>query len=211
MRNLFLLLSFLMLFSACSSDEENEYSQVPQKTVQQRLNEGETPISIFNNGFPLDSIYGRNYKGGLIYHLNTNDGSGLVAHFQDNSSAMNWASLGNVTGANNSSIGFGQSNTNEIMSFYFETNTAADFCDNLVLNNYSDWFLPSKDEMQVMINRLKGKPNVFFGAVTGYWTSTNYNYDNVWIIRADKTAITTLKYSNNTYDIRVRATRKFEN
>jgi hypothetical protein len=196
----------------CSKDDTptNTVTPIAYKSVQKRLNENETPLSIYTSGVVMDSLYGKSYKGGLIYYLNATDGTGLVAHTQDNSSSVNWGGFGDVTGANSTIIGSGITNSYAIMSYFLNTDTAADFCDNLVLNNYSDWFLPSKDEMLMMITKLKNKPNVYFSAVSGYWTSSNYDFNNAWIIRSDNTPITFLKYNSiGAYDIRIRATRKF--
>jgi hypothetical protein len=43
-------------------------------------------------------------------------------------------------------IGSGVSNTTNILAACFTPGTAAEICDNLVLNSYSDWFLPCTDE-----------------------------------------------------------------
>ena len=51
---------------------------------------------------------------------------------------------------------------------------AAKLCDDLVLNGYDDWFLPSKDEL----NMLYQNRNLIGGFTTGYYysssESTNY-------------------------------------
>ena len=41
-------------------------TDVDEKTVQQRLDEGEKPSSILNSGVSIDSLYGKTFAGGLI-------------------------------------------------------------------------------------------------------------------------------------------------
>jgi hypothetical protein len=43
-------------------------------------------------------------------------------------------------------IGTGNTNTNLIVAVQGNGNYAAKICYDLVLNGYSDWFLPSRDE-----------------------------------------------------------------
>lgn len=201
------LASLAML--SCSKDD-NPAAPIVTKSVQQKLNLGETPLQLFNSGIILDSIYGKNYKGGIIFHLNTANGSGLLAHFQDNYGNAGWGDFGDVTNANNTAIGFGLQNSNAIMAYHTSTNTAADLCDNLTISGYSDWYLPSKDEMSKMMLILKFKPGIYFGAISGYWTSSNIDFEKVWIIRSDNVAIASKKYlSSYTYDNRIRAVRTF--
>jgi hypothetical protein len=209
MKKILTVILITITFLSCSSEDNSESDPINYKSVQKRLDEGLTPINLFKSGIVLDSLYAKKYQGGYIYYLDTEEGSGLIAHFQDNSSAVIWGDNGNVATANLVTIGSGNNNSSAIMSFYLNTNTAADFCNNITINNYSDWFLPSKDEMKLMIERLKDKPNMFFGAVTGYWTSSNIDFNSVWIIKSDKNPISFFKNNMIYYDVRIRATRKF--
>ena len=51
-------------------------------------------------------------------------------------------------------IGQGQVNTSEITNNCSDDNTAARFCQELVMNDHDDWFLPSIDELELAISTL---------------------------------------------------------
>jgi len=72
-----------------------------------------------------------------------------------------------LNGAWGRAIGDGVQNTLDIEKEETSYNTAADICANLVINRYSDWFLPSYDEMLHM----KDMPGAL-SATTTYWTSS---------------------------------------
>jgi hypothetical protein len=80
-----------------------------------------------------------------------------------------------ISGADGTAVGTGEQNTIDIEAGCATADTAADICANLSLGGYSDWFLPSKDELNLMYANLK-----VFG-VGGfddsyYWSSSeSYN------------------------------------
>lgn len=129
--------------------------------VQQRLDIlGETPIQIFNSGIPLDSLYSKKYQGGLIAYLNTSTGTGLIAATSDQSNnQLTWWNGSNTnTGASGTTIGAGESNTNAIVTSQGAGNYAASVCDTYSVTlgavTYSDWYLPSKDELNLLWQNL---------------------------------------------------------
>jgi hypothetical protein len=106
----------------------------------------------FSTYLPLGSSYG----GGIVYYiLQPNDPGyklgeyhGLIVTENDLGNVP-WGCQGAiVSGADGTGIGSGKQNTIDIINGCAEAGTAARLCDDLVLNGYSDWYLPSSDECQ---------------------------------------------------------------
>ncbi len=79
-----------------------------------------------------------------------------------------------TTGATTTGIGSGSANTTAIIAAQGTGSYAASVCANLVLGGYDDWFLPSKDELNLMYTNLKAAGNGSF-ASAWYWSSSETN------------------------------------
>ncbi len=93
-----------------------------------------------------------------------------------------WGSYGILMGGTEMDIGTGKSNTTIIVAWlnsHSETDRAAQLCDALVYGGYTDWFLPSKDELNLMYANLE-----CFGvgdfAAAYYWSSFECSAYDVW-------------------------------
>lgn len=81
------------------------------------------------------------------------------------------------------SIGMGQINTKTILKAYGRGRYAARYADAMVFNGYDDWFLPSKDELNVMYSVLStAYPRIGDYARSFYWSSSEYDYNNAWTV-----------------------------
>jgi hypothetical protein len=90
---------------------------------------------------------------------------------------LEWSPTSIITNATGIAVGTGQSNTAVITSSLGNSNYAAFLCDQLVLNEYSDWFLPSRDELSYLYDQ----KTVVGGFVDGYyWSSTETASNTAW-------------------------------
>jgi hypothetical protein len=150
-------------------------------TVDQNITWATNTNSVFvNSGSTAAPTYtiGQAALGGTIaYILQPGDSGydadiqhGLVATTADISTAAPWGCQGTtISGADGTAIGTGNQNTIDIIAGCATAGIAARLCGDLNQGGYSDWYLPSQDELdKLYINR------VAIGGFTSnvYWSST---------------------------------------
>lgn len=124
--------------------------------------------------------------GGYIFYDKNSYSDGwryLEAAPSDQSTSAKWGCYGTfIFGADGTAVGTGEQNTIDIEAGCTTAGTAADICANLSLGGYSDWFLPSKDELNLMYTNLK-----LFGVggfadtwLLVYWSSSGGRANNAW-------------------------------
>jgi hypothetical protein len=178
---------------------------------------------------PYDSIYGKIYQGGYIFDLNPTTQSGKVCALTDQSNSIEWTLgdyLNTGIGESAQSNFDGAANTNAIIT---QTTAAA-------ANTYAagicrlhtaigdgglyDWYLPSKDELNLMWLRLAdsdgnnqnhgpGDPGNLGGfRNVWYWSSTEWEFAEfmAWGVDFEKSGQTFLYKNTNAS---VRAVRAF--
>jgi hypothetical protein len=150
-----------------------------------------TGIDITNNIVSTASACGLSigdtYQGGIIFYLDASGCHGLISAPTDQSSGIQWY---NITGYTNttafaSCVGCGDGNTSMIVFNQGAGSYAAKLCFDLSLGGYSDWYLPSKYELNLMYQNIGqgnalGLVNVGGFASVSYWSSTEYDNNNAW-------------------------------
>lgn len=163
--------------------------------------------------------------GGIVFYIDESGSFGLVAALEDLTYGATYDNIGNpeyewgcynenVQGAHGILIGTGHQNTVEIVNHGCETEngalTAAKASINYNLGGYSDWYLPSRDELIVMYNNIGiGADNSGGFVEQDYWSSSESNYGTVLqkaiVIDQDGDLSYEYKYNMN----RVRLIRSF--
>jgi hypothetical protein len=136
------------------------------------------PISYWQTQNEIYNIGDLAEGGVIVYILQPGDSGysnreqhGLVAAISDLPDPFyKWGCYGTViAGADGTAIGTGNQNTIDIMAGCGTPGIAARACGDLVQGGYSDWYLPSIDELQQLYNNraiIPGISNYF------YWSSS---------------------------------------
>ena len=124
----------------------------------------------------LSFAIGQTYGGGIIFWINGTGEHGLISAATDQSAGAEFGCSGNVT-PTSTAVGQGQANTDAILYSCTVPGIAAHLCDNLVLNGYSDWFLPSLYELSLVAVHY-----TVIGGFTStyYWSSSESNSTHAW-------------------------------
>lgn len=162
--------------------------------------------------------------GGVVFYVASSptdldgDGdldNGLVCAITDQSSSIEWwnGSFTN-TGATLTAVGTGSNNTSTIISSQGanQTDYAAGLAKAYSGSGFTDWFLPSKDELNQMYQNMAAidataVSNGGSSFASSYWSSTEFGEGLAWIQSFFGTGNQILSNKANTF--RVRAVRAF--
>jgi uncharacterized repeat protein (TIGR02543 family) len=142
---------------------------------------------------PTYSIRATGPAGGLIfYDKGSYSGTPSWRYLEAAPASTEWGSNvwggygTSVTGADGTAIGTGNQNTIDIVTQFGDsepyegkTDYAAKLCSDLVYGGYSDWFLPSKNELNLMYTNLKAAGVGGFADIY-YWSSSEDYAYHAW-------------------------------
>ena len=154
---------------------------------------------------------GQEVYGGIVFYVDETGQHGLVAAMEDIEGMYEWGCYGTDINGNNSSvspeldgIGTGLQNTLEIVSGCSETPIPASEALAYESGGFSDWYLPSRDELYEMYNTIgNGGPEGNIGGFSSaYWSSSEYDNYFAWGVGFGN-GDTGIANKSNTYRVRV--------
>lgn len=171
----------------------------------------ENNISAYGNevSFTTLSVGQAGPGGGIVFFDKGNSTGGwqyLETSTSNQSTGITWGCgwTSSIPGTQNT-VGSGEANTALIVAGCNEASFAAKLCNDLVLGGQSDWFLPSRDELNLMYKNLHLNNQGNF-PLAYYWSSTEYHASHAFSFFFNGGTATN-SYKSNTYS--VRAVRAF--
>jgi len=160
--------------------------ELMNRPLQESLDMGVSIVQLYAVGFEMNDFIGLIYQGGLILYVDETGQRGLVASEVDLEGTYEWGcSQINVNGANDTILGSGYQNTIDILSQGCLTEngglTAASAASNFEFDGFTDWYLPSLLELNLIHNTIgHGSLNYNVGGVLfgDYWSSSESDYDS---------------------------------
>ena len=137
---------------------------------------------------PCGLAIGQTYQGGIIFYLDASGCHGLISAPTDQSIGITWYSGSYLdTYASGSGLFDGDGNCYRIRRSQGDCAScnAAEICLDLTIGVYSDWYLPSKYELNLMYRNIGqgnalGLGNVGGFANSNYWSSTENDNFGAW-------------------------------
>ena len=159
------------------------------------------PVYDGNSSLGVSAIYlypvlniGDDFGGGKVAYIlqpgnpGFIDGQvhGLIAAPTDQSAGTHWGCPGFNVAGGFIDYGWGQFCTTNVVNQCgaSDPTIAARICDDFVLNGYSDWFLPSRDELLKFYEN-KNAIGGFLNSL--YWTSNNFEPSRAWVVNFNDT------------------------
>jgi hypothetical protein len=122
---------------------------------------------------------GQAYHGGIIFYIDASSMHGLIAAVSDQGTGISWNNGSNVvTNATGTAVGTGLSNSRKIVNTQGSTGSyAALLCMQYKTGIYKSWYLPSKDELNLLFQQRAAVGGL---SGTNYWSSSEVSRGKAW-------------------------------
>ena len=149
----------------------------------------ENNISAYGNEVSFTTLsVGQSGPGGGIVFFNKGNSTGgwqyLETAQSDQSTGIDieWGCTGTSIPGTQLAVGSGETNTSLIVAGCNEASFAAKICNDLVSGGQTDWFLPSRDELNMMYKNLytNNQGNLYTNSI--YWSSSEFSNDSAWTL-----------------------------
>ena len=178
MKNFIYILLIAPLFIISSCEEEAIHGCLDSQALNYN-----PEASLDNNSCEYIEL-GVLAEGGIVFYIDGTGEHGLVAAMEDLEGTYQWGcSVTELTGADGTVIGTGYQNTLDIVEGCSETPIAASEALAYESGGYSDWYLPSIDELIEMYNTIgNGSPEGNVGGFLNewYWSSSEDYTPTAW-------------------------------
>ena len=166
---------------------------------------------IFSFTVKLIPEIGDLYAGGYIFYLDS--GNGLILTDEKIAEEVRWGPAGtDIAGDDDTAapeltaIGSGQADTTAIITALGENGGEfypARICDDLDYRGFTDWYLPSKDELDEICSALRSIDWKIFpvsgvNSGRGAWSSSEYDADNAYVRHAEDAYV---RYKYGLHDV----------
>jgi hypothetical protein len=197
MKNLFYILLLSPLFFIFSCEDNSEVhgcldSQACNYNAEATIDNNSCEYAEENydcEGNITEYLVGMLAEGGIVFYVDESGEHGLVAAMEDLEVYYEWGCSGiGIDGADGTSIGTGYQNTLDIVDGCSETPIAASEALAYESEGYSDWYLPSIDELNEMYNTIgNGGPEGNIGGFDSgwYWSSSESTNYSAWGVGFD--------------------------
>lgn len=186
MKKCLLVLLVLLVFN-CSEDDTVDPTIFNENlSIIENLENG-VPVLDITNTLGAEVLYGLEYGGGYIYHVDEIDGTLMVATNYSQIGTKSWGDHFDLT--NGEAFGDGEFNTEQIVNGNLADNSnvpngleygsddyAFKIAYDLNYNAYDDWFIPSRQSIEAIFNNLHLQDIGNFDETLFYWTSSKAGY-----------------------------------
>lgn len=184
----YVITAIIMLITSCTFAQGlNKYGQNTSTAAAYLNKNGRIGFSDWLNKtgkITADPTQGMQYQGGTVVYIFQNGDAGylpgethgLIASNEDVGYAI-WGCPGVATNATGTAIGTGISNTAKVLAACSTAGTPAKLCDDYTGGGYTDWYWPSKDELNKIYLSLS-----YFTNINSYlyWSSSEVSSANAF-------------------------------